>query len=165
VGFRSGLPREVAPDQPHWRGAAKKKSTDPPVHLLNPRPTHPPAGFFSLVFLSTVLGVSRQSEFKNTIKLFLQKCQKKIPNKSTKISMSVFPRLFCFIAGVSQRWEFKNTTKNVLQKNRVEKLFTKNSTKNPEPTFSRFFVYYVFGRFAVRGVQKRRFWPWSFFGL
>jgi hypothetical protein len=49
----------------HIRGAGKKKSTDPPVHLLNPRPTHPPPDFFSLAFLfSAFLGVSRQGEFK-----------------------------------------------------------------------------------------------------
>jgi hypothetical protein len=51
-------------------GPAKKKSTDPPVHLLNPRPTHPPT---IRLFFSTFLGVSRQGEFKNTIKIFLQK--------------------------------------------------------------------------------------------
>jgi hypothetical protein len=28
------------------RGAGKNKSTDPPVHLLNLRPTHPPPDFF-----------------------------------------------------------------------------------------------------------------------
>jgi hypothetical protein len=28
------------------RGAGKKQSTDPPVHLLNLRPTHPPSDFF-----------------------------------------------------------------------------------------------------------------------
>jgi hypothetical protein len=31
-------------------GPPKKKSTDPPVHLLNPRPTHPPSDFFFLDF-------------------------------------------------------------------------------------------------------------------
>jgi hypothetical protein len=36
----------------------------------------------------------------------------------------------------------------------VSKVFTKNSTKNPKPTFSRFFFNHVFGRFSMRGVQK-----------
>jgi hypothetical protein len=83
-------------------------------------------------FFSTFSGVSRQGEFKNTTHhghIFAKSpCRKPFPKKSTKISMSVFPRLFfCFIAfsGVSQRWEFKNTTKNVLQKNRVEKFLQK----------------------------------------
>jgi hypothetical protein len=90
------------------------------------------------------LGVSRQGEFKNTINIFLQKfrCQ-------------FFLDFFCFIAfsGVSQRREFKHTTKNVSQKKSRRKVFTKNSTKNPKPTFSRF-LYHVFGRFSMRGVQK-----------
>jgi hypothetical protein len=42
-------------------GPAKKKSTDPPVHFLNLRPTHPPSDFFFLTFcFSAYLGVSRQ---------------------------------------------------------------------------------------------------------
>jgi hypothetical protein len=62
---------------------------------------------------------------------------KEFSNKSTKNSMAVFPRLFCFIAvsGVSPRWEFKNTTKNVLQNKSCREVFTKSSTKNPKPIF------------------------------
>jgi hypothetical protein len=53
------------------RGAAKFFSTDPPVHLLNLRPTHPPSDFcFWSFFFSTFLGVSRQGEFKNTTKKY-----------------------------------------------------------------------------------------------
>jgi hypothetical protein len=85
---------------------------------------------------------------------------KTFPKISTKISMSVFPRLLfvlSFIAflGAFQRWEFKTLKKKVLQKNRVEKFLQKirPKTKNPKPTFSRFFSH-VFGRFLVRGVQK-----------
>jgi hypothetical protein len=56
------------------RGAAKTKWTDPPVHLLNLRPTHPPADFiFFGFFISTFLGVSRQGEFKYTTNIFWQK--------------------------------------------------------------------------------------------
>jgi hypothetical protein len=81
---------------------------------------------------------------------------KKKSKISTKNSMSVFPGLFCFIAfsGVFQRWEFKNATKNVLQKKSCRKVFTKNSTKNPKPIFSRILFYHVFGRFSMKGVQK-----------
>ena len=140
-------------------GPAKKKSTDPPVHFLNLRPTHPPSDFFFLTFFfSTFLGVSRQGEFKNTIKIFLQKVHVEnfFQNFDKKFRCQFFLDFFCFIAfsGVSQRWEFKNTTKNVLQKKSCRKVFTKNSTKNPKPTFSRFFFYHVFGRFSMRGVQK-----------
>jgi hypothetical protein len=31
-------------------GPPETKSTDPPVHFLNPRPTHPPADFFFSAF-------------------------------------------------------------------------------------------------------------------
>jgi hypothetical protein len=67
-----------------------------------------------------------------------------------------FLDFFCFIAfsGVSQRWEFKNTTKNVLQKNR-RKVFTKNLTKNPKPTFSRNFLS-RFWAFLDKGSSKTR---------
>jgi hypothetical protein len=41
-----------------------------------------------------------------------------------------------------------------LQKKSCRKQFTKNSTKNPKPTFSRKDFYHVFGRFSMRGVQK-----------
>jgi hypothetical protein len=60
--------------------------------------------------------------------------------------------LFYCVSGVSQRWEFKITTKKKLQKI-LSKSFNKKIDKNPKPIFSRF-VYQVFGRFSVRGVQK-----------
>jgi hypothetical protein len=49
---------------------------------------------------------------------------------------SIFFGLIAF-SGVSQQWEFKNTTKNVLQKSR-RKVFTKKSTKHPNPIPPRF---------------------------
>jgi hypothetical protein len=63
---------------------------------------------------------------------------------------------FCFIAfsGVSQRWEFKNTQKTFYKKHRVEK-FTKSSTKNPKPIFSRF-VLSRFLAFLGEGSSKTR---------
>jgi hypothetical protein len=109
-------------------------------------------------FFSTFLGVSRQGEFKNTIKIFLQKVHVEnfSQNFDKKSRWQFFLDFFCFIAfsGVSQRWEFKNTTKNVLRKKSCRKNFTNNSTKNPKPTFSRKDFYHVFGRFSMRGVQK-----------
>jgi hypothetical protein len=81
-----------------------------------------------------------------------------------------FSSTICFIAflGVSQRWEFKSTTKNILQNKSCRKVFTKKSTKNPKPIFSRFFFITFLGRFSVRGVRKNTikknlnlvlFWP------
>jgi hypothetical protein len=49
---------------------------------------------------------------------------------------------------------FSDGSSKTLQKKSCRKVSTKNSTKNPKPTFSRFFFYHVFGRFSVRGVQK-----------
>jgi hypothetical protein len=111
------------------------------------------------VFFSTFLGVSRQGEFKNTIQIFWQKVRVEnfSQNFDKNFDVSFSSTFFCFIAfsGVFQRWEFKDTTKNVLQKKSCRKVFTKNSTKIPKPTFSRISFYHVFGRFSARGVQKR----------
>jgi hypothetical protein len=117
------------------RGAGTKKSTDPPVHLLNPRPTHPPSDFFfPLTFFSTFLGASRQGEFENAIKIVLQKVHVENFSQTNrqKFRCQVFLGFFGFIAfsGVSQRWEFKNTTKTFrvdlfLQKNRPIKKIEK----------------------------------------
>ena len=141
-------------------GLGIKKSTDPPVHLLNPRPTHPPSDFsFFLDFLfSTFLGVSRQGEFENTIKIFWQKVRvsKTFPKISTKISMSVFPRLFlfyrifgCFSAMGVQKHHKKRFTKKIVSKSLYKKIDQKSQT-----VFFSIFFYRVFGRFSVRGVQK-----------
>jgi hypothetical protein len=104
------------------------------------------------------LGVSRQGEFKNTTKFFLQKVHVEnfSQNFDKTFDVSFSSTIFCFIAflGVSQRWELKNTTKNVVQKKSCRKFFTKKSTKNPKPTLSRFFFYHVSGRFSMRGGQK-----------
>jgi hypothetical protein len=104
-------------------GPPKNKPTDPPVHLLHPRPNHPPSDFvFFLRFVFVLerfwafLGKGRSKTPKN-IKILLQKfnVENFSQKKTTKKSMSVFPRLFFgFVAfsGVSSRREFKNTTKN-----------------------------------------------------
>jgi hypothetical protein len=76
--------------------------------------------------------------------------------------MSVFPRLFSFIAvmGVSQRlvcaqrWELKNTTKNVLQKRSCRKGLQNNRPKIQNRFFLDLFNH-VFGRFSVGGVKKK----------
>jgi hypothetical protein len=126
------------------RGAGKKNRRPPRTFPKSPRPTPPPSDFFPpcLFFFSTFLGVSRQGAFKNTIKIFLQKVHVEnfSQNFDKNFDVSFSSTFFCFIAfsGVSQRWEFKNTKKNVLQKKSCRKIFTKKSTKNPKPTFSRF---------------------------
>jgi hypothetical protein len=53
----------------------RQKKIDGPPRTFAKSQTHPPAIrlFFSLIFFSTFLGVSRQGEFKNTIQIFLQK--------------------------------------------------------------------------------------------
>jgi hypothetical protein len=50
---------------------------------------------------------------------------------------------------------FVNTTKNVLQKKSCRKVFTKSSTKNPKPIFSRFF-FSRFWAFLDEGSSKTR---------
>jgi hypothetical protein len=70
---------------------------------------------------------------------------KTFSEKTTKVSMSVFPRLFCFIAfsGGSQRWKFK-----------------KNLQKNPNPICFSFlgfgFVLSRFRAFLGEGSSKTR---------
>ena len=110
----------------------RQKKIDEPPRAFAKSQTHPPTIrlFFSLTFfLSKFLGVSRQGEFKNTIKIFWQKVR--VENFSQtfdqNFDVSFSSTFFCFIefSGVFQRWEFKNTTKNVLQKSRVEKFLQK----------------------------------------
>jgi hypothetical protein len=129
------------------RGAGKKKVDGPPRAFAKSQ-THPPT--IRLFFLSKVLGVSRQGEFKNTIKIFLQKVhvEKQLKNfdKNFEVSFSsIFFVLSCFrfvlsCFGCFSAIGVQNTTKNVLQKKSCRKVFTKKSTKNPKPTFSRLFL-------------------------
>jgi hypothetical protein len=103
-------------------GRAKNKPLDPPVHLLNPRPTHPTADFFSGLY---VFGCFSVRGFKNTSKILLQKVHvenffRKI-DKIFDVSFSstfLFYRVFgCFSAmGVQKHYEKR--VKNILHKNR-----------------------------------------------
>jgi hypothetical protein len=111
-----------------FEGPAKQKSTDPSVHLLNPRTPHPPSDFF----LSTFLGVSRQGEFKNTIKIFLQKFHVKnfSPKNRQKFRCQFFLDLFIYrVFGCFSAMGDQTTTKNVLQNKSCRKVFTKKSIK------------------------------------
>jgi hypothetical protein len=77
--------------------------------------------------------------------------------------MSLFPRLFCFIAvsGVSQRWELKKYYKNYYKKtfckiNRVEK-FLQNSRPKVQNGFFLGFVLSRFLAFLGEGSSKTPF--------
>jgi hypothetical protein len=136
----------------------KKKSTDPPVHLQNCRPTHQPSELLFLVFFwGTCLGVSRQGEFKNTINIFLQKVHVEnfFQNFDQNFDVS-FSSTFFVLSHF--RVSFSDGSSKALQKtfckqNRVEKLLQKNRPKTQNHFFLDFF-YHVFGRFSVKGVEK-----------
>jgi hypothetical protein len=128
------------------RGAAKKKIDGPPrTFAKSQTQTHPPTIrlFFSLVFFfSKFLGVSRQGEFKNTIKLFWQKVRvENFPQNFDKNFDVSFSSTFFVLSHF--RVFFSDGSSKTLQKtfcktNRVEKLLQKNRPKSPKPIFSRF---------------------------
>jgi hypothetical protein len=110
-------------------------------------------------FFRAFLGKGSKKKQKHQKNIFTKSlCRKLFPKKSTKTSMSVFPRLFCFIAfpGVSQRQESKLLQKTFYKKI-VSKSFYKTIDKKIPNRFSLFFLitFLVFGRFSVRGVEKR----------
>jgi hypothetical protein len=136
MGLR-GAPRGTASSLPlQFRGAGQNKSTDPPVQLLNPRPTPPPTQIFWVFFLVCFWAFLGKGSSKTPYKYFCKKSMsKQFPKKSTKISMSVFPRLplfyrvFGFFSAMGVQ---KGTTKNVLQTKPCRKVCKTNSTKNPK---------------------------------
>jgi hypothetical protein len=81
-----------------------------PVHLVNPRPTHPPADHV---------------KSSSTSKTFPKQTEK-------KADVSFFSTFFGFIAfcGVYQRWEYKNTTKGRFTEDRVKRFCKKNDKKS-----------------------------------
>jgi hypothetical protein len=133
----------------------RQKKIDGPPRPFAKSQTHPPA---IRLFFITFLSVSRQGEFKNTTTIFLQKVhvgkKKKKIDKTFDVSCSstffVLSRFRVFFSEGVQKHHKKR-----FRKKSCRKVFTKNSTKNPKPTFSRIFCYHVFGRFSMRGVQKR----------
>jgi hypothetical protein len=133
----------------------------PPVYLLNPRSTHPPADFFFLgIFLvrfRAFLGKGSSKTPYEKLKYFCKKSMsitfsKKI-DKNFDVSLSstlfVLSRFRVFLSDGSS----KTLQKTFCKKNRVEKFLQKKSTKNPKPIFFDLF-YHVLGRFSVRGVKK-----------
>jgi hypothetical protein len=122
------------------RQAKKNRRAPPFICYISDQPTHHPT-FFSLVFsFSTFLGVSRQGEFKNTTQVFWQKVriEKKIQNFDKNFDVSLSSTFFVL-------WRFRvffsDGSSKALQKRfakkSCQKVFTKNSTKSPKPTFSR----------------------------
>jgi hypothetical protein len=136
-----------------------KKIDGPPVHLLDLRPTHPPSAFFFLIFfLSTFLGVSRQGEFKNTIKIFGQKVRVKNFSqnfdKNFDVSFSstfLFYRVFgCFLAmGV------QNATKKFCKKI-VSKMFYKQFDQKSKTDFLSTFLIRFLSAFLGEVSSKAR---------
>jgi hypothetical protein len=129
-----------------FRGAAKKKIDGPP-RTLNKSPTHPPTirlFFFLTFFFSTFSGVSRQGEFKNTIKIFLQKVH--VENvfehfdKNFDVSFSatffVLSRFRVFLSDGSS----KTLQKRFCKTNRLEKFLQKNRPKIQNRLFLDFFL-------------------------
>jgi hypothetical protein len=157
TGARSQeLRQKAAPS----RGAGKIQIDGPPRTFAKSQ-THPPTIrlFFSLTFFfSTFLGVSRQGEFKNTIKICLQKVHVKtyFQNFDKKFDVSFSSNFFLFyrVFGCFSATGVQKHYKKRFAKKSCQKAFTKNSTKNPKPTFSRTFFITFFGRFSMRGVQK-----------
>jgi hypothetical protein len=132
----------------------EKKSTDPPVHLLNPRPTHPPSDFlFKYVFgRFSASGVPKQPQYfckKSMSKLFQQ--------KTTKFRCQFFLNFFFVLSRlrVFLQWEFKNTKKG-FETNIVSKVerFLQNIRPKIQNRFFLDFVFHVFGCFSAREVQK-----------
>jgi hypothetical protein len=95
------------------------------------------------------LGVSRQGDFKNTIKIFWQKVRvETFPKISTKIPMSVFPRLLlfyrifgCFSAMGVQKHCKKRFAKKIVSKSFYKKIDQKSKTD--------FFTIFCLSRFWV----------------
>jgi hypothetical protein len=114
------------------------------------------------------LGKGGFFKFKNTTVMFLQitkspsRKRKPFPKKTkvgqsrsmSDVSFSSFLDFFVYrVFGCFSAMGVQTHYKKRFTKRSCRKVFTKDSTKNPKPIFSRFF-YHVFGRFSVRGVQK-----------
>jgi hypothetical protein len=65
---------------------------------------------------------------------------------------STCQKRFPKFSGASQRFKLKEILQKVIEQIKPSKSFTKESTKNPKPIFSRLFLITLFGRYSV-GVQ------------
>jgi hypothetical protein len=106
---------------------------------------------------STFFGVSREGEFKNTIKTFLQKFHVENKLKSFDNNFDVSFSSSSFVLSsfrvVSSDGSSKTLQKRFYKNNRVEKFLQKVRPKIPNRLFLDFFSH-VFGRFSMRGVKK-----------
>jgi hypothetical protein len=121
------------------RGAGQKKSTDPPVYLLNLRPTHPPSDFFFLDFFLV--------RFFNTIKIFLQKVHVEKKSKYFDKNFDVsFPSTFFVLSRF--RVFFSDGSSKALQKTFYKKkscrivftFYKKSDQKSKTNFFTIFFL-------------------------
>jgi hypothetical protein len=118
---------------------ARQKKIDGPPRTFAKSQNHPPTirlFFFLTFFFSTFLGISRQGEFKNTIKIFLQKVHvenffqnfdKK--NRCQFSQLPLFYRVFgCFLAMGVQKHYKKRFTKKIVSKSFYKKFDRKSKT-------------------------------------
>jgi hypothetical protein len=99
-------------------------------------PTRHPALFFLIFFFSTFLGVSRQGEFKNTIKMFLQKVH--VENFSQKnrqkfrckffLEFFVLSRFRVFLSDESSKTLQKRFATKIVSKSFYKKFDQKSKT-------------------------------------
>jgi hypothetical protein len=80
---------------------------------------------------------------------------KTFPKKSTKISMSVFPRFFKSRFRVFLSDGFKNTTKSGL-KTTASKVFLQKIHKNPKPIFFSILFYILSRIWALSGEGSKK---------
>jgi hypothetical protein len=129
-------------------GPAKK--IDGPPRTFAKSETHPPTirVFFLDFFKSTFLGVSRQGEFKNTTKTFLQKVHVKSFSEKNRqnfrcqffLDFFLFYRVFgCFSAMGAQKHYQKRFAKKIVSKSFYKKFDHKSRTDN----FSVFFIMFL----------------------
>jgi hypothetical protein len=129
-------------------GPAKKKIDEPPRTFAKSQ-THPPTTrlFFLDIFFSCVLGrFSVRGVQKHHKNIFTKVHVERKFKISTKISMSVFPRLFlfyrvfgCFSAIGVQKQHKKRFTKKIVSKSFLQKIRPKIQ--------NRFFLDFVLSRF------------------
>jgi hypothetical protein len=115
----------------------------------HPRPTHPATGKkVTDIFFLRFFSVSRKGEVKNNIQLLLQKVHVEnfFTKKSTKISMSVFPR---FKKKMRFRVFLSEGSSKALKKLCAQKI----DQKKVQYRFPLYF-FLAFGRFSARGGVK-----------
>jgi hypothetical protein len=132
-----GLHKPRRRGSPPTEGPPQKKSTDPPLKFAK-SPTHPPTiRLFFLTFFLVRLWAFLGKGSSKTPRTYFGKTSvsKTFPKISTKISMSVFPRLplfyrvfGCFLAMGVQKHYKKRFTKKIASKSFLKKIDHKSKT-------------------------------------